>query len=196
MILSAASACVGPPGLPPEGDGDRVEIAVDRAPVRGPIAAPVTLVEFSDFRCPYCRRMAPTLAKLRERFPTELRLVFKHFPVVAPDSGRAAVAALVAGWQGRFWEMHDALFELQGHPLREPDLLAIASGLDMDVARYRRDLRSPSALAQVQADAALARRLGLRGTPAFFVNGRKLFGVQSYAALERAVEQELKPGGR
>jgi len=148
------------------------------------------VIEFSDFRCPYCRRVQPTLAKLLARHPDEVRLVFKHFPVVSPDSGRAAVAAVVAGWQGRFWEMHDALFALQRQPLSEEAVLAIAGDLGLDVDRYRRDLRDPAALAFVEADATAARRAGVTGTPAFLINGRLLRGAQPYAAFESALALE------
>jgi len=144
------------------------------------VDAPVTIVEFSDFRCPYCRRVQPTLARLLETHPEQVRLVFKHFPVVAPDSGRAAVAAVVAGWQGRFWEMHDALFALQGQPLTEEAVLSAAAELGLDVERYRQDLRDPAALALVQADARSARRLGITGTPFFLVDGRPLRGARPY----------------
>lgn len=195
VVLAAAAAACRTPATP-GAEGPRVEIEVGDAPVRGPRDAPVTLIEFSDFRCPYCRRMEPILAKLLRHYPTELRLVFLYFPVVSPDSGRAAVAAEVAGWQGRFWEMHDALFALQGRPLREADLLDVAGQLGMDVERYRQDLRSPEALARVRADADRARQLGLRGTPAFFVNGRPLVGVQDYDALERIVADELRRSRR
>jgi len=151
----------------------------------------VTVVEFSDFRCPYCRRAQPALAKLLARHPESVRLAFKHFPVVSPDSGRAAVAAVVAGWQGRFWEMHDALFALQGRPLSEDAVLAIAEDLGLDVERFRSDLRDPDALAVVEADARSARRLGLRGTPAFVIDGRLLRGAQPYERFEQVVAEAL-----
>ena len=149
------------------------------------------MIEFSDFRCPYCCRVQPTLATVLGRHPETVRLVFKHFPVVSPDSGRAAVAAVVAGWQGRFWEMHDALFALQDRPLTEAAVLAAAADLGLDVDRYRRDLRDPAALALVEADARSARRLGLQGTPTFFVNGRPLRGARSYDEFARAIAQAL-----
>jgi len=151
----------------------------------------VTLFEFSDFRCPYCRRVQPALEKLLARHPDDVRLVFKHFPVVSPDSGRAAIAAVAAGWQGRFWEMHDALFALQGRPLSEQAVLAIAADLGLDVERYRADLRDPAAKALVEADARTGRNLGLRGTPAFLIDGRLLGGALPYESFESALRQAL-----
>jgi protein-disulfide isomerase len=94
----ATLACSGPGASSEDWRDQRIEVEVEvgDAPSRGPVEAPVTVIEFSDFRCPYCRRVQPTLAKLLDRHPDEVRLIFKHFPVVSPDSGRAAVAAVAA----------------------------------------------------------------------------------------------------
>jgi len=151
----------------------------------------VSLVEFGDFRCAYCRRMLPVLARVRAEYPDQVRLVFMHFPVTAPDSGRAAIAAVAAQEQGRFWEMHDALFALQDQPLTKPALLADAQRLGLDVERFEADLRREELVERVRSDLAQGERLGLAGTPAFFVNGRPLLGAQSYEALAQAIETEL-----
>jgi protein-disulfide isomerase len=189
---AAALACAAgaPAARAPEGlrPAARAALATAGAPARGPADAAVTLVVFADFRCPYCRQMLPVLERLLAAHPQELRLVFKNLPVVSPDSGRAAIAALAAGRQGRFWEMHDRLFALQGAPLEERLVLREAQQLGLDVELLRADLRRPELRAAVEADRAEAERLGVSGTPAFFVNGVHLAGAQSFEALERAVE--------
>ena len=169
-----------------------MEVEVGDAPARGPADAPVTVIEFSDFRCRYCARIQPTLTRLLERHPEDVRLVYVHYPVVSPDSGRAAIAAVAAGWQGRFWEMHDALFALQGQPLTEDAVLAIATDLGMDTDRYRQDLVSPDAISRVEADTRAARNLGIRGTPSFLINGRLLRGAHPYQTFDDAIQTELR----
>lgn len=162
--------------------------------MRGPAEASVTLVEFADFRCPHCAHMQPVLARVLASYPRDVRLVFVHFPVVSPDSGRAAIAALAAGRQGRFWEMHDFLFELGDRPLDEELLAARAHELGLDVGRFSLDLRSPDLARAVESDLAEAKRLGLRGTPAFFVNGVYLPGTRSFETFRRRIDAELERG--
>jgi protein-disulfide isomerase len=172
------------------------EVRIEGAPVRGAPAARVTIVEFADFRCPYCARMQPVLARVLAAYPHDVRLVFVHFPVVSPDSSRAAIAAAAAGRQGRFWEMHDFLFGLGGRPLEEEVLVARAAELGLDVERFSADLRSPDLVAAVESDLAEAKRLGLRGTPAFFVNGVYLPGTRDFETFRRLIEDELaRPPG-
>jgi protein-disulfide isomerase len=173
-----------------------MEVEVGDAPFRGLADAPVTVIEFSDFRCPHCARVQPTLTRLLERYPEDVRLVFVHYPVVSPDSGRAAIAAVAADWQGRFWEMHDALFALQGQPLTEEAVLAVASDLGMDADRYRQDLFSPDARARIEADTRAARDLGIRGTPSFLINGRLLRGAHPFESFDDAIQLELREKAR
>jgi protein-disulfide isomerase len=184
-LLSAACASSFP------APGPRLAADLTGAASRGPQDAPVTLVEFADFRCPYCRQMASVLRELSAAYPTQVRIVFKHMPIVAQDSGRAAVAAEAAGRQGRFWAMHDALFALQGRALTEPLMLQQAQALGLDVARFAADLRDPALLARVRADAAEAQRLGLSATPSLLVNGRLFTGAQTLSTLRTAVDAEL-----
>lgn len=161
------------------------------APQRGPADAPVLVVEFADFRCPYCARMAPVVERLLAAYPEDVRLAFVHMPVVSPDSGRAAVAAEAARRQGAFWAMHDALYQLQGHPLDEAELRSVVQGLGLDPQRFSRDLRDPQLLERVRADRARGVRLGVDATPAFLVNGRLLLGVHRFETLSRVVESEI-----
>jgi protein-disulfide isomerase len=148
-------------------------------------------VEFADFRCRYCRAAGPVLERIHAAYPREVRIVFKHLPVVSEASGRAAIAALAAQRQGRFWEMHDVLFEHQDQPLTEPLLRREAGALGLDLERFSADLRSEQLVAVVNADLSEADRLGIQGTPAFFVNGRPLAGWQSFEALRSVIEEEL-----
>jgi len=151
----------------------------------------VTIVEFADFRCSYCRHTLHVLDRVLSTYPENVRLVFVHFPVVSDASSRAAVAAVAAQRQGRFWEMHDFLFRQQGIPLRMEAVLGEARSLGLDEERFASDLRDAEVIAVVQADFDEARRVGLRGTPAFFVNGRRLRGSRSFEAFRSAIDAEL-----
>ncbi len=158
---------------------------------RGPVDAPVEIVQFADFRCPACARQQPALRRVLERHADEVALAFVHLPVVSPDSGRAAIAAEAARRQGAFWGMHDALFQMQGRPLDEEELRMVGRMLGVDPERFSADLRDPALFEQVRADAASAEALGIDATPTLLVNGRILVGVQSYERLVAAVEDEL-----
>jgi len=149
-------------------------IEVGEAPVRGPqMGAPITIVEFSDFECPYCREAHPILARTVAEFEGRVRLVFKHYPLSAHEHALPAARAAVAAMrQGKFWEMHDTLFENQ-HALTPSDLERYAREIGLDVERFREDLASEESLALVQADRALGQEVGVQGTPTIFVNGRK-----------------------
>jgi protein-disulfide isomerase len=162
---------------------------------RGPESAPVTILEFSDFECPFCARMPPVLTELLERYPDKVRVVFKHMPLpIHPHSALAHEAAIAAGDQGKFWEMHDLLFANQAH-LTPDDLERYAAELQLDAARLRQAIDTREFRPIVARDLAEAAALGANATPTFFVNGRRLVGAQSLAVLERTVEEILN-GGR
>lgn len=171
--------------------GEVFEIDAAGAPARGPEDAPVLIVEFGDFRCRYCRKMLPILDRVRSVYPERVRIAYMHLPVVSQTSARAAIAAVAAQRQGAFWPMHDRLFALQGETLTEVLLRVHVRDLGLDAERFSADLRSPEVEAVVRGDLAEASRIGIRGTPAFFVNGRYLPGAQSYESLARAIEREL-----
>ncbi len=172
-------------------EGEVFEIDAAGAPARGPWDAPVLIVEFGDFRCRYCKKMLPILDRVRSAYPERVRIAYMHLPVVSQTSARAAIAAVAAQRQGAFWPMHDRLFAMQGETLSEVLLLVHVRDLGLDPQRFAADLRSPEVEAVVRADLAEASRIGIRGTPAFFVNGRYLPGTQSYESLARAIEREL-----
>lgn len=167
----------------------------DQGPSRGPADAPVTIVEFADFRCPHCRTMLPVLDRVLAAYPNDVRLVFVHMPVVSAESGRAAVAAVAAERQGAFWEMHDFLFELQRQPLEEELLRGVVLRLGLDADRFSLDLRSEASVLEVEADLAAAEQLGVRATPAYLVNGRLLEGTQPFEVFRQLIEAELKMVG-
>jgi protein-disulfide isomerase len=158
--------------LPPIGSRDHIQ---------GPASARVTLVEYGDYECPDCGRAHPLLKAVQKAFGPNLRFVFRHFPLVAshPHAAMAAEAAEAADAQGKFWEMHDRLFEHQ-NALDDSGLLRHARKIGLDLQRFERDLRTQAYQPRVREDAAAGLRSGVRGTPTLFING-----VQYAARLER-----------
>ncbi len=161
----------------------------DHDHVRGPADAPLTLVEYGDFECPFCARSTGVAGELRERFGDELRYVFRHLPLVDvhPHAELAARAAVAAQDQGRFWEMHDLLFAHQDE-LEYEDVAGYAADLGMDVEAFLRDLDADATAARVRADVASAEASGARGTPTFFVGDRRHTGPHDTESLARALE--------
>ncbi len=170
----------------------RVAVGEANNPAKGPAGAPITLVEFSDFQCPYCARVNPTLAKLQEAYPGKLRIVFRDLPLLNmhKNAGHAAEAAHCANDQGKFWEMHDRLFANQGK-LAPADLKEHAVALGLDATAFNQCLDSGKYTAEWRRDSEEAGRLGLSGTPAFFINGRLLSGAQPYEAFAQVIDEEL-----
>jgi NhaA family Na+:H+ antiporter len=160
----------------------------ERDHILGPDDAPLELVEYGDFQCPFCGRATGVVDTLRERFGDELRYVFRHLPLsdVHPDAALAAEAAEAAGAQGAFWEMHDRLFAHQDQ-LEPADLLDHATALRLDVQRFARELGNGAHAARVRADAASAQASGAEGTPTFFVNGHRQIGRYDEEALAAAL---------
>lgn len=165
--------------------------AVDH--VLGVARAPITIVEYGDFECPNCKQAAPAVKLLLERFGGKVRLVYRHFPLeeVHPHALAAAQSAEAAAGQGRFWQMHDLLFENQHH-LKPQQLRVYAQKLELDMVRYDVEMGDDVYLQRIREHEAGASRSGVRGTPAFFVNGKihdVSFGFQS---LGEAIEAALK----
>jgi protein-disulfide isomerase len=161
------------------------------APIRGAADAPVTIVEFSDFQCGFCFRVNPTLAQLLDRYQGKVRLLFKHSPIeghtAAPLAHRAAWAAQQ---QGKFWEMHDRIFANQRDMGREA-LLAHAAALGLDRAKFVADLDGPQSKAVLDRDQAEAAKVGVDGTPTFFIDGVPLVGAQPLEAFSAAIDKAL-----
>ncbi len=148
-------------------------IPLEGSPSRGPDMAPVTLVEFSDFECPFCQRLAPELDALWEKKKSAVRFVYKFMPLsMHPHGDIAARAAIAAQDQGKFWEMHHELFA-NGEHLEQGDLEGYAKGIGLDLDRFRQDMQSPATKARIDADRRVADALGVKGTPTVFINGRE-----------------------
>ena len=166
--------------------------AVDH--VLGPDHAPVTVVEYGDFECPSCKQAAPAVKLLLDRFAGRVRLVYRHFPQeeVHPHALHAAEAAETAGAQGKFWEMHDLLFDNQRH-LKLPQLHAYAEQLQLDMPRYAAEMDDEIYLQRIREHQKSGHDSGVRSTPAFFINGRiqdVSFGMQSlFDAVETALQK-------
>jgi protein-disulfide isomerase len=166
------------------------KVEVGDAPRLGPENAPVQIVEFADYECPYCQKVNEDLKKVREQFGDQVSMVYKDFPLpMHPLAGRAAEAARCAGVQGKFWEFHDSLFQTK--KLQIPDLKQEARTLQLDAARFDHCLDSGEQIPTVKKDAQEGQRLGLQGTPSFFVNGHFMSGAIGYAKLRETVLQEL-----
>ncbi len=192
LALLTVGAGAGPAAAQPRGfDPDAVyAVPLGDSPRRGPDDALLTIVEFSDFGCRFCVRSQAVLAQLERLYPGQIRWVFRHFPLDEDDGTLAAEAATAAGLQGRFWPMHDRLFEVRG----QVDRVAVelyAAELGLDLARFRADLDRGAAREVVLADWRDGVRLGISGTPAFFVNGRALHGARPVAAFAQVIGQEL-----
>jgi len=173
----------------------RFEVA-ETGPALGPATAPVTIVEFSDFECPFCTRIHPTLKQVMDDYDGRVRLVFRQFPLHAlhPRAQKAAEASLCADDQGKFWEMHDAMFE-NSSGLDVASLKARAGELGLDEDEFGTCLDSGQFADQVASDVAAGRALGVSGTPALFINGRFLSGAQPFDVIARVIDDELERGG-
>jgi protein-disulfide isomerase len=171
-------------------------ITVDPAMARGPAAATVTIVEWSDYECPYCKRAQEVLRRLQVEFPDTLRLVFKDFPLRShPGAVPAASAARCAGAQGRYWEYHDLLFAAQPDFARD-QLIGYARRLGLDVEPFRQCLDDGRFLDAVRGDQREGMQAGVRATPTFFINQRKIEGALPLEEFRAAVEQALRESGR
>ena len=166
------------------------KVTVDDAVTKGSAEALVTLVEWSDFQCPYCSRVGPTMKQLEKDYGGDLRIAFKHNPLgFHPRAKPAALAAEAAGKQGKFWEMHDKLFENQ-KDLTDENFVAWAGELGLDVEQFKKDIADPALAKKVDAQQAQGATLGARGTPAFFVNGRFLSGAQPVENFKKLIDEE------
>jgi protein-disulfide isomerase len=159
---------------------------------RGPKEAPVTIVEFSDFQCPYCKSVVATLKNIAAQYPQTVRWVFRDFPIPAlhPQAPLAHEAARCAGEQGKFWPYHDVLFE-KASSLAPEALRGYAAEVGADAAAFGQCLDSHKFRAAVAADVEVGSKAGVTGTPSFFINGQLLVGNQPLAEFQRVIEGEL-----
>jgi protein-disulfide isomerase len=171
----------------------RLQFVNDGAPVAGKKDAPVELVEFSDFQCPFCQRMAPTINEIKQKYPDQVRIVYRQFPLtnIHPFAFKAAEASLCANEQGKFWELHDVMFKDQ-KKLAVSDLKETAKGLGLDEKKFNSCLDSGRYVEQVQNDSKEAQKIGVTGTPALFVNGVMIDGgAVPFTVVEAAIQKEL-----
>jgi protein-disulfide isomerase len=173
------------------------EVLDASGPERGPSVAPVTIVEFSDFECPFCARFEPVLKTVMAKYPGKVRLIYREFPLtqIHPDAEKAAEAAICAENQGRFWELHDLMFQDQGS-LGVDALKDKAKRLNLDLPVFDQCLDSGQALEVLKSDEKTAEQLALTTTPTSFVNGRIFRGVMTEERLSAIIEDELRRGSR
>ena len=200
VAMTLTDLPAGEPGSPAEeklrpGGDLRYALNVAGAPRRGGEEATVTIVEWSDFQCPFCGRVNATLRQVEAAYGDRVALVFKHLPLpMHPGAPAAHAAAEAAHRQGRFWAMHDRIF---ANPRDvDPETFArYANEIGLDVARFRQDSQSAAIRSRIRSDAEEAEILGVTGTPSFFVNGRFLSGAQPYESFKRLIDEELKGPG-
>lgn len=173
-----------------------VEVAPDD-PVLGNANAPVTVVEFSDFQCPFCQRVMPTLKQLREAYGDRVRIVWKDFPLTSihPQAFKAAEAGQCAREQGKFWEYHDRLFANQ-QALEQEFLKKYAADTGLDAAKFSACLDTAKYAERVQAQMGVGTSLGVSSTPSVFINGRLLSGAQPYETFTAVIDEELERARR
>jgi protein-disulfide isomerase len=165
-------------------------------PARGPADAKVTVVEFSDFQCPFCQRAKPVLDEIASRHPTDVRIIYRNLPLdsLHPRARASAEAAACAAEGNKFWEYHDRLFA-NNRALADQDLRKYATEVGLDVKAFDECVRTRRHAAAVEADVQEAKRIGITGTPAFVVNGIMLFGLQTTDSLDAVIEEELGKAG-
>lgn len=172
--------------------GEPVAIKTAGAPSRGPEKARVTIVEFSDFQCPYCRVAAMQAYKVLAMFPNDVRLVFKQFPLDSHSQAElAAQASLAAHAQGKFWQLHDRMFA-NAKQISKDNLMLWAKEIGLDVVRFSGDLQSGRYKKQVEADALEGVAAGVSGTPTFFINNKVYRAMMDPEILKPLIEEELK----
>ena len=160
-------------------------------PVRGNAAAPITIVEFSDYQCPFCARVNPTLAKVRETYGDKVKIVFKDYPLPNhPQAPKAAEAARCAADQKKYWEMHDAMFANQ-RALEVPALKQTARAIGIEGAAFDQCLDSGKYAAAVRRGAELGEKMGVNSTPTLYVNGRALIGAMPFENFKAIIDEEL-----
>jgi protein-disulfide isomerase len=171
---------------------DPVAIPVDGAPVMGPKDARVTLVEFSDFQCPYCAIAVVKLNAILKAYPNDVKLIFKQFPLdTHSQAALAAAAALAAHRQGKFWQLHDAMYADRTHLSRQ-NILAMAGTVGIDVKRFQQDWDSPAIKQAVSREEAEGEKIGVDATPTVFIDGQRYNGELALDAIRPIIEKEIK----
>ncbi len=174
----------------PDDAGVVYDIDISNVPVRGPAQAPITIVEFSDFQCPYCASVQPALKEVLKAFPKDVRLVYKQYPLNIHQYARqAAVASLAAHAQGKFWELHDRLFE-NFTAINEENIKRWAREVGLDMTRFEREMLAGTYESAVQKDMADGAAAKVLGTPTLFVNGKRVRD-RSFEGFKTMIQEEL-----
>ncbi len=169
----------------------RTVVAADDDPIRGPKDAPVQIVMFSDYQCPFCTKVEDTMKQVREKYGDKVVIVFRDFPLSFHNRAqKAAEAAGCAGEQGKFWEMHDKLFANQ-RALEPANLDQYATEIGLDMTKFKACLDSGQRAPEIAADMMAGQAVGVTGTPAAFVNGRFVNGAQPFEAFAKIIDDEL-----
>ena len=160
--------------------------------IRGPVDAPVTVLEYGDYECPYCRGAFRDVHRMLDRYPTQVRFIFRNFPItqVHPHAEQAAEAAEAAAEQGKFWEMYELLLQPYAH-LDTDSLAMYAEMIGLDMARFRRELTDHAHAARIQNDMEEGVRNGVNQTPKFYVNGERIDGKVPLENLEDSVQRAV-----
>ena len=173
-------------------DPPRQAIAAANAPARGPATAPIELIEFSDFQCPFCMRANPTVQQVLTTYGDRIHFVYRHYPLPNhPNARPAAEASACAADQGKFWPYHDRLFANPSR-LADGDLKQHAADLGLDTGKFNACVDTRKFQSLVAADMRAGEEAGVNGTPAFFINGRMLSGAQPFDAFKRIIDDELE----
>ena len=180
------------PAAQPAEDLNKIhEIPIGNSPVKGNRSAPVTIVEFSDYQCPYCSQLQSTLNDVLKAYPKEVKLVFKNFPLQFHNQARnAAKATLAAGEQNKFWEMHDIVFQ-NFSALSDQKFVEFAKQIGLDVNKFAADYKSNKYDFQIEQDTTLGTAIGVRGTPTLFINGQRVT-KRSFADFKETIDNILK----
>lgn len=171
----------------------RYDVPIDDDPSLGPADAPITLIEFSDYECPFCRKWhTEVFPRLLEAYPNQIRYVYRDFPIASIHSNAvsAAEAANCAGDQGKYWEFSEKLFAME-YSLGQEAYTSYSQSLNLDQSKFDECISSRRHQAEVQADFDYAANLGISSTPTFFINGLALIGAQSFEVFQQVIDQEL-----
>src|SRR5215510_6631551 len=171
----------------------RLNASTEGAPFRGGANAPVTIIEFSDFHCPFCGKVQTALSQVMARYGDKVKLVYRHMPIdqLHPQARRAAEAAACANEQGKFWEYHDRLYAA-GTDASQEKLKSLAQAVSLDVAAFESCLNSGKHRQAIQKEVEDAARIGMNATPSFLINGRFFSGAQPLESFVRVIEDELR----
>ena len=196
LMKEASNAPPPAPAAEDEEDTKPANVAIGTSAVKGDPKAPVTIVAFSDFECPFCSRVGPTMKQIEDAYKGKVKITFKHQPLPFHSSAMlAAQAAEAAKEQGKFWEMHDKMFANQ-RALSRDALVGYAKEIGLDAGKFEKALDSDKVKAQIANDQAEATKAGANGTPTFFINGRRVVGAVPFENFKTVIDEELKKAGK